>query len=131
MKRALVVDDSKAMCSLLSRLLNRFGFTCDSAYNGEEALERIESSGCYDVALIDHNMPIMNGIAMIEAIRDRREYDQMKLLMVTGDSDPRTVVRALRSGADEYAMKPLTVEVLEDKLRLLSLPIDDPSPASR
>lgn len=129
LKRALVVDDSKAMCSLLCRLLARFGFESDYAYNGEEAIEKVEANGAYDVALIDHNMPIMNGIAMIEAIRDRREYDHMKLLMVTGDSDPRTVVRALRSGADEYAMKPLTLEVLEDKLRLLSLPIDAPLPS--
>ncbi|WP_336249049.1 response regulator [Stomatohabitans albus] len=124
MKRALVVDDSRAMCSLLRRLLSRFGFESDIAHNGEEALKKVEEHGAYDVALIDHNMPIMNGIAMIEAIREHREYDHMKLLMVTGDSDPRTVVRALRSGADEYAMKPITVEVIEDKLRLLSLPID-------
>ena len=112
--RALVVDDSRAMRMILVNMLGELGFT-DVAQ-----AEHGQGEGC-DLALVDWNMPVMNGIEFVTAVRGQRGFDRMKVMMVTSESSPRQVYEALKAGADEYAMKPVTREVIEGKLELLGL----------
>jgi len=117
--KALVVDDSRAMRMILRGMLGELGFDdVVEAEHGQAALERLEGDRC-DVALVDWNMPVLDGLGFVRAVRERRDHDRMKVLMVTSESGPRQVYEALKAGADEYAMKPVTREVIEGKLELL------------
>ena len=118
---ALVIDDSRAMRSLLKRMLTGLGFATVEAQNGQDALERLAQHGPVALALVDWNMPVMNGLEFVRTVRDSRDHDKMRVLMVTSEASPRNVYEAMKAGADEYAMKPLTTEALADKLALLGV----------
>ena len=119
-RRALVVDDSRATRALLRRLLASFGFDVAEAGDGLEALHRLDAD-VPDVVLVDWNMPVMDGLAFIKAVRAQQALERLLVLMVTSEGDPAHVARALIAGADEYATKPLTRETLAEKLELIGL----------
>jgi two-component system chemotaxis response regulator CheY len=117
--RALIVDDSRAMRTILGRILRGLGFEVVEAGDGSEALLRLEEAGGADLALVDWNMPGMNGIDLVRAVRRRAAYDTMRLMMVTAENELESVARALEEGADEYVMKPFTREVIAQKLEMM------------
>lgn len=119
--RALIVDDSKTMRLILGRLLAQAGFECREAEDGCAALGQLRDRGPVDLALVDWNMPNMNGLELIQAIRAQSEFAEMKVMMVTTEAEMSRVVAALSAGADEYMMKPFTYESLSEKLSLLGL----------
>ena len=119
---ALVIDDSRAMRMILRRTLTRLGFGVTEAADGQLALDALAEAGTLpDVALIDWNMPVMNGLEFIKAVRRTPAYRQMSLMMVTTESEQANIVRALAAGAHEYVLKPFGDEVIEEKLALLGL----------
>jgi two-component system chemotaxis response regulator CheY len=118
--RALIVDDSRAMRSILKKFLTSEGFgTLFEAGDGAEALAALRRNGTVHLALVDWNMPRMNGLEFIAALRADRVYDGVRVMMVTTEAEASQVARALEAGADEYVMKPFTSEVLRGKLDLL------------
>lgn len=119
--RALIIDDSKAMRSILGRMLRGLDFEVVEAANGREALEQLQAVGKFDLALVDWNMPEMNGYEFVRAVRAKQMYDGVLLMMVTTETEMDNVVRALAAGANEYVMKPFTHEVILDKLRLFGM----------
>ncbi len=119
--RALVIDDSRAMRSILSRAMGNMGFDVETAGNGAEGLEVIRRGPLPDIALIDWNMPVMDGLEFVSALRGNREWRGITLMMVTTENEHSQVVRALAAGAHEYVMKPFTVDAIGDKLRVLGL----------
>ena len=119
--RTLVVDDSRTMRTILRRTLAELGHhDVEEAGHGVEALARFEER-VPDLALVDWNMPVMGGRELVLALREVRAYDSARIVVVTSETSPRIVVEALRAGADEYAMKPVTADVVEAKLALLGL----------
>lgn len=119
--RVLIVDDSRAMRMVLKQMLSKLGHVdVDEAEHGAAALERIAEAPP-ELALVDWNMPVMGGEELITTLRSSRDYDRVKVLVVTSESSPRIVYDALKAGADEYAMKPITVEAIGDKLALMGL----------
>jgi two-component system chemotaxis response regulator CheY len=118
---ALVVDDSRATRSMLRSMLSSLGFDVVEAGHGIEALERLESLQGVDFALVDWNMPEMDGLEFVRSLRAERRYSELPVMMVTAESDVTQMARALMAGADEYAMKPLDQESLVAKLRLLGV----------
>jgi two-component system, chemotaxis family, chemotaxis protein CheY len=118
---ALIVDDSRAMRSLLRRMLAELGYDTVEAEHGQEALEVLERSGPVELSLVDWNMPVMDGLSFVRALRDERRYDKVRIVMVTSEASPRNVYEAMKAGADEYAMKPVDVGVLHDKLQLMGV----------
>lgn len=119
---ALVVDDSRAVRSTLRRMLNNVGFDVIEAGDGLEALERLHDDDLSpDLALVDWNMPEMDGLDLVKSLRRERRYAELPVMMVTAETDSQQMVRALMAGADEYAMKPLDQEALVEKLALLGL----------
>ena len=72
-----------------------------------------------DVALVDWNMPGMNGIEFVHSVRGQSKYAKMRIMMVTSETDVDRMLQALEAGADEYVMKPFTQEIIQDKLSLL------------
>jgi two-component system chemotaxis response regulator CheY len=120
--RALVIDDSSSMRSILKRYLRQMNYEVLEAGNGREALQRCQEARDIDVALVDWNMPVMNGIDFVRELRSQREHDHVKLMMVTTENDAARIVEALGAGANEFVMKPFTFEVLEEKIALLLNP---------
>jgi two-component system chemotaxis response regulator CheY len=124
--RALIVDDSRSMRSILRRTVSSFGFTgVDEADNGAAALARLDEdvqhSTTPDVVLVDWNMPVMGGREFIVELRKQRAFDRIKVLVVTSESSPRVVLDALAAGADDFAMKPVTREIIADKLAVMGM----------
>jgi two-component system chemotaxis response regulator CheY len=118
---ALVIDDSRAMRKILSRILADIGFSVSEAANGSEGLERLEEGARPQLALVDWNMPVMNGYEFVRAVRARQQYADVRLMMVTTETGEKEMMKALEAGADEYVMKPFTKDVIVDKLQLLGL----------
>ena len=119
--KAIVVDDSRAMRTILRGHLKSAGFEVSEAGDGRQALEELKKSGSLDLALVDWNMPVMNGYDLICELRAQNIYDGMSIMMVTTESEMGQMQRALGAGANEYVMKPFTVEMLREKLQLLGL----------
>ena len=118
-RQALVVDDSRSMRLLVRKTLEELGFDVVEANDGVEALERLSSMRVPEVALVDWNMPRMNGIELVRALRKREAYERMAILMITSETTTDSMVQALAAGADEYLMKPFSAELLRDKLIML------------
>jgi two-component system, chemotaxis family, chemotaxis protein CheY len=118
---ALVVDDSRAMRSILTRLLSGLGFDVAQAGDGAEAMQVLDAGTRPDVILVDWNMPVMDGLTFIKTVRGRDDLRDISLMMVTTESEQGQIVRALAAGAHEYVIKPFTDEVIAEKLALLGL----------
>ena len=119
--RALIVDDSKAMRLMIGRIMGELGFQTVEAPNGKEALDRVAAADPLDVALVDWNMPEMNGYDFLCTLRAGRVQASVPVIMVTTETEMSQVVRALEAGANEYVMKPFTRDVIRGKLDLLNI----------
>ena len=119
--RAIVVDDSRATRAILVRILEELGFDCLQAPHGQEALSLLDAEPDIDLALVDWNMPVMDGLEFVTRVRAQQRFAGMKIVMVTTEGDTDHLVRALEAGADEYAMKPFTPAVIREKLQLLGV----------
>jgi len=117
--RALVIDDARTIRAIITRILQELGIEVVQAANGLEGLARLRDQPGVDLVLVDWNMPEMNGLEFIQAVRTRREYDSVRIMMVTTETEQDQVVRALAAGANEYVMKPFTREILVAKLSLM------------
>ena len=118
--RALVIDDSKSIRSILSKILIEVGFTVEEAANGLEALDIIQKEKV-DLALVDWNMPDMNGYEFIQEVRKDNAFNDMRMMMVTTETEMNKVVEALEAGDNEYIMKPFTKEMIVEKLALMGM----------
>ena len=119
--RALVIDDSRAMRTILGRMLKEIGFETSEAVNGKAALEALKTAGPLDLALVDWNMPEMNGYEFVQALRQDHAFDGMRVMMVTTEADLANVTKALEAGANEYLKKPFTKEAVTEKLSMLGI----------
>jgi two-component system chemotaxis response regulator CheY len=122
--KALVIDDSRAMRTILSRILTTIGFDVFEAGDGKQGLEQMSAVADVALALVDWNMPEMNGYEFVQAVRALDAYDSTKLMMVTTETEMDQVLKALEAGADEYVMKPFTKEVILEKLGLLGITVE-------
>jgi two-component system chemotaxis response regulator CheY len=121
-KLAMVIDDSRAMRGILKRILLPLGFEVREASNGKDALDQIWDDDLKPgLALIDWNMPEMNGLEFITNVRRHPKYRPMSLMMVTTEGEQGQIVRALAAGAHEYVIKPFTPDAIEEKLALLGV----------
>jgi two-component system chemotaxis response regulator CheY len=118
---AMVIDDSRAMRSILRRIVTELGFECIEAGDGQEALNKMSGGQMPDVCLVDWNMPVLDGLEFIQSVRSRPEWRQVTLMMVTTEGEHAQIVRALAAGAHEYVIKPFTADAISDKLSLLGL----------
>jgi two-component system chemotaxis response regulator CheY len=119
--RALVIDDSAVIRTVLTRILTGLGFEVVTAGHGKEALERLAAGARFDIALVDWNMPEMNGYEFIKSVRASVDWRDLPLMMVTTETEMEQVVRALAAGANEYLMKPFTAEMVQEKLQILGI----------
>ncbi|WP_369055845.1 MULTISPECIES: response regulator [Kineococcus] len=119
--KALVVDDSRAMRKIIAGALRKLGYETVEAADGAEALAVLQAGPLPDLATVDWNMPVMDGLTFVTQVRANREYRALTIMMVTTEAEHGQIVRALAAGAHEYLIKPFTVDALEEKLGLLGL----------
>jgi two-component system, chemotaxis family, chemotaxis protein CheY len=119
--RALVVDDSSTMRSILRNTLKQRGAEVLEAENGFDALEILKNTDFIDLMLVDWNMPEMNGYELLCKVRSDQMYDEVCIVMVTTETGLGAMTTALKAGANEYIMKPFTPEIVMGKLELIGL----------
>jgi len=119
--RALVIDDSRAMRSILRGILASLGFDIVEVGNGRQAMEVLTRDHDFDLALVDWNLPEMNGLEIVTEVRKDPRLLNLRLLMVTTETEFERVTQALQAGADEYIMKPFDRDMLLDKLVILGI----------
>jgi len=118
--RALIVDDSRFVRTILRGMLEEKGIECEEAADGQAGMDRLQEGAPFDLALVDWNMPIMDGLEMLKQLRSEGFAD-VKVMMVTTEAENDFILRALDAGADEYMMKPFDGEALSEKLALMGL----------
>jgi len=122
--RALIVDDSRFVRGFLRGMLEERGIECLEAGDGQVGLDvrrkEFMNGTPLDLALVDWNMPVMDGLEMLKQLR-ASGMSSMKVMMVTTEAENDFILRALDAGADEYLMKPFDDEALCEKLAMLGL----------
>ncbi len=118
--RALIVDDSRFTRHYLRRVLEERGIECIEAADGQEGLDKLRAAAPIELALVDWNMPVMDGLSMLKELR-AEGFAETKVMMVTTEAENNFILQALDSGADEYLMKPFDREALSEKLSMLGL----------
>jgi two-component system chemotaxis response regulator CheY len=106
---------------IIGKILREIGMEVLEAGHGGEGLDQLQRNPDVELVLVDWNMPQMNGLDFIRAVRSQRAFAAVRILMVTTETESEQVARALTAGADEYLMKPFTKEVLVAKLALLDV----------
>jgi two-component system, chemotaxis family, chemotaxis protein CheY len=119
--RALIVDDSAPARLHAGKMLAELGFEVYEAAHGGDALAVIGQLGPVEVVVLDWNMPFMDGLEFLRALRSDHKYDPTLVVMATGNSDLESITQALQAGANEYVMKPFTQEVILEKLRIFGM----------
>ena len=123
MKKLLVVDDETEICDFLKSFFEDRNYDVRTASSGEQALNAIKKELPH-VVLLDVQMPGINGLAALKTIKE--QFPKVKVIMVTAVETREKIEEAMRSGADNYITKPLSLEYLEkevqEKISLL-LPI--------
>ena len=123
-KKALVIDDSRAMRTILSGILGELGYEVVGAEDGGRALDILNAGELFDLALVDWNMPQMTGYDFVCEVRKAPRFSGLRLVMVTTETEVSRMSDALEAGADEYIMKPFNKEMLLEKLMLLGIEAD-------
>jgi two-component system chemotaxis response regulator CheY len=122
MSKALVVDDSRTIRTILGRILRELGYEVCEAGNGKEALKVMETEKAQvNVVLADWNMPEMDGLELLKTLRKDPDLAALKVIMVTTETEIDHMVSALEAGANEYVMKPFTKAILKEKLELVGI----------
>jgi DNA-binding response OmpR family regulator len=104
-RHILVVDDDDAIRRLVGKLLEMVGYTFAGARDGAEALEKVRESNP-DLILLDHVLPDMNGILLLELIRAQSGSRHTPIIYLTGITDIPTKTKAFEAGAIDYVTKP-------------------------
>lgn len=116
---ALVIDDSRAVRMMIGAVLREQGYTVFEAGDGQEGLAQLAANPDIRLALVDWNMPVMDGLTFIQEVRSSTVWKDLQLVMVTTESESGQIQKAVQAGANEYVMKPFTADVLIAKLSLL------------
>ena len=115
--KIMLVDDSTTMRRIQKNQLQNLGITnIVEAENGQEALDKLSANMPVDYIFLDWNMPIMSGIDCLKGIRSNSDYKDVKVIMCTSESEKEKVLEALKSGANNYIVKPFDAQAIKDKL---------------
>jgi len=116
----LVVDDSSTMRRILCNTINSIGHTTTAAEDGLDALEKIKEQK-FVVIMTDWNMPRMDGLHLVRALRAMEEYKRTPIIMVTTEGGKQEVITAIKEGVSNYIVKPFTAFLLREKLKEIVL----------
>lgn len=115
MKTCLIVDDSGVVRKIIRQMLESFGFQCSDAENGLVAKEFCEKN-TPTLVMLDWNMPVMNGLDFLKALRAMEKKDDPIVIFCTTENDMNHIQQALEAGANDFIMKPFDNEIIKSKL---------------
>lgn len=117
-KSIVAVDDSGLMLKLLEKLLSKeYAYLAFS--KGMRALKYLKDACAPDLIILDIDMPEIDGYEMLEMIREKDELKEVPVLFLTSNNDKEHVVKAIKTGANDYIVKPIDENVFMDKVRKL------------
>ena len=119
-RTCLVVDDSRVVRKVARRILEGQGFRVSEAEDGKQALESVrrDMPGC---VLLDWNMPVMNGLEFLQALRKEFGPENPPVVFCTTENDIKHIELAITNGAQEFIMKPFDEEILVGKFAQVGL----------
>lgn len=122
--KILVVDDFSTMRRIVKNLLRDLGFNnCQEADDGSTALPMLKN-GDFDFVVTDWNMPGMQGIDLLKAMRADDKLKTVPVLMVTAEAKREQIVEAAQAGVNGYVVKPFTAATLKEKIEKIFERID-------
>ena len=116
MATVLLVDDARTVRSICRRIMESMDYTVLEAENGQVALDLVHSHPEIELILLDWNMPVMDGLTFLKAVRAEPLVQQPKIVMCTTEAEFTQIATAIQAGADEYVMKPFTEDVIREKV---------------
>ena len=120
-RQALVVDNSKGLRLLLAWILQEVGIEAVEASNGPEALQILGTDTQFAVVIVDWDLPGMNGIQLVGEIRNEEKLKSLPIMMISGRPHSSDAEYALRSGVNDYVIKPFTREMILHGLARMGL----------
>jgi two-component system chemotaxis response regulator CheY len=115
----LVVDDFTSMRRIIRNILKEIGYLyVEEAENGLVAQNKLQTTD-FDFIICDWNMPVMDGLSLLNAVRARDETKHIPVLMVTAEAIKENIVAAAKAGANGYVVKPFTSLTLSDKVNTI------------
>lgn len=114
--KVLVVDDSAIMRKVIEQILEMLGHESVPAANGLDAFERLKEHTDVRLILLDWNMPEMNGIEFLRAVKEMPHLAEIPVIMLTTESERRKMIEAIEAGAKHYLTKPFQPETLATKI---------------
>jgi two-component system chemotaxis response regulator CheY len=119
-KTCLIVDDSRVVRKVAQQILTTIGFACAEAENGEIALNACKEK-FPDFILLDWNMPVMDGMQFMLALRKLPGGDKPIVVFCTTENDMKHIQDAMSAGANEYIMKPFDADIIRGKIEPFGL----------
>lgn len=127
--KVLLVDDESGFTEALERRLSRRGFTVATAPGADEALAILERDGC-DVMVSDVKMPGIDGLTLLSIVK--KQFPDTEVLLLTGHADIKGAISAMSSGAFDFLLKPVDINLLECRIiaaaRSVALKAGEPNP---
>ena len=120
MRSCLIVDDSRVVRKVAGRIIRDMNFDVIEAGDGKDALDSCRSN-MPDAILLDWNMPVMNGLDFLRALRREEGGDKPVVVFCSTENDAEHIGEAMRSGANEYIMKPFDADIIESKFAEVGL----------
>lgn len=123
----LIVDDFSTMRRIVRNLLKELGYSnVDEAEDGSMGLAKLRS-GQFDFVISDWNMPVMDGLTMLQSIRADPALQHLPVLMVTAEAKKENIIAAAQAGANGYVVKPFTAATLDEKLQKIFDKLNKPA----
>jgi two-component system chemotaxis response regulator CheY len=116
--KTIIADDSRVMRNIIEKAMKPLGLATFHASNGQEVLDTLEKQGEeIGLILLDWNMPVMNGLEVLEAIKKNDSYTHIPVLIVSTEAEDDKVSKAFAAGAKGYISKPFTPDRLLNLIR--------------
>ena len=116
--KILVIDDMLTMRKIVMKTLKEMGYTdIEEAANGQEGWEKLQS-GSFGLVVSDWNMPVCTGLDLLKRVRADGKLGKLPFILVTAEAEQQQVAAAIKSGVDQYVVKPFSKESLMGKLEL-------------
>ncbi len=120
MRTCLIVDDSRVIRQVARRMVEDLNFDVAEAGDGQAALDRCREA-MPEVILLDWNMPVMNGLDFLKALREEQGGDAPTVVFCTTENDIDHITMAINAGANEFIMKPFDKDILQAKFAEVGL----------
>ena len=118
-KRVLIADDDPVIRCLLSAAVTSEGYVAVAVDDGRAAFRMLQSDANFTAALFDMQMPGLNGIDLIRHMRTERRLQRIPVMLITAENDLKVMSDSFAAGAVAFLSKPLTVDKLQNALRML------------